>query len=88
VPITISFAVEMLAEPPPIPSGKIRIRYSNDGAHNWGDWRAKDPGSVGSFLTELVWRRLGVCRHRVWEFEDTSPYPGAVIAAEIQAESQ
>ncbi len=67
---------------------KVAIRYSNDGVNNWGDWRVKDAGATGDFLKELVWRRLGMCRHRVWEFEDTSAYPGAVLAASIQAESQ
>jgi len=75
------------AEPATSP-GKIALRYSNDGGHNWADWRVKNPGETGDFLKELVWRRLGMCRHRVWEFEDTSPYPGAVLAASMQVESQ
>lgn len=67
---------------------KVSIRYSNDGGNNWGDWRAKDAGATGDFVKELVWRRLGMCRHRVWEFEDTSPYAGAVLAASIEADGQ
>ncbi len=67
---------------------KVAIRYSNDGANNWNDWRVIDAGATGQFMAPLVWRRLGMCRHRVWEFEDASPYPGAVLAASIQAEGQ
>jgi hypothetical protein len=72
----------------PTTAGQIAVRYSNDGGNNWYDWRVTNPGATGEFVKELVWRRLGMCRHRVWEFEDTSPYPGDVLAAMIQAEGQ
>lgn len=64
----------------------IQVRYSNDGANNYSDWRNMPAGETGSFLCPLVVRRLGMARHRVWEFMDTSDTPQDVLAAEIIAQ--
>jgi hypothetical protein len=66
----------------------ISLRYSNDGAHNWSDWRLKEAGPIGAFEMPLIWRRLGMARHRVWEFEDTSAYSSDVLAAMVMVESE
>lgn len=66
----------------------IAIRYSNDGANNWSDWRLIDAGQTGDFIHEIVARRLGFARHRVWEFRDTSARPSDVLAVSIMAEGE
>jgi len=66
-------------------SDAIQIRYANDG-HTFGDWRDLDTGQTGSFLKELVCRRLGITRHRVWEFRDVSDTAADVIAVQIEAD--
>lgn len=66
----------------------IQLRYSNDGANNYGDWRDLEAGGVGSFLQPLIARRLGMCRHRVWEIRDTSNVAADIIAAELMADGE
>lgn len=64
----------------------IQIRYSDDGGQNWKDWRNLDSGETGDFIKEMVIRRLGITRHRIWEIQDTSDRPSDILAASIQAE--
>jgi hypothetical protein len=61
----------------------IQVRYSNDGSENYSDWRNLDAGQTGSFLVPLIARRLGMARHRVWEFMDTSDTAQDVLSASI-----
>lgn len=64
----------------------IQVRYSDDGAKNYSNWRNLPTGETGDHLATLVTRRLGMTRHRVWEFMDTSDTAQDVIAASIIAE--
>ena len=64
----------------------IEVRYSDDGGNNWKDWRSLDAGETGDFLQPMVTRRLGITRHRIWEFRDTSDRPMEILAVSIQAE--
>lgn len=66
----------------------IQVRYSNDGANNWSDWRDLPDGGTGGFNFPLVIRRLGMARHRVWEIRDTSDTAQDILAASIQAGSE
>lgn len=66
----------------------IQVRYSDDGGRNWSNWRNLEIGDTGDFLKPLVTRRLGMTRHRIWEFMDTSPAPQDVMAASIIVESE
>lgn len=66
----------------------IEVRYSNDGGHNYSDWRSLQGGKTGDFLRPMVLRRLGMCRHRTWEIQDTSAYAADIVAASIQIEGQ
>ena len=66
----------------------ISLRYSNDGGENYGNWRQLDAGQTGSFLKEMVARRLGFCRHRVWEICDTSPFACDILGMAIDTESE
>lgn len=66
----------------------VEVRYSNDGGENYSNWRLLDIGTTGSFLKELILRRLGFCRDRVWEFRDTSAVIADVLAASVIMESE
>lgn len=66
----------------------FQLRYANDGAENWSNWRDLDSGDTGAFLQTLVARRLGMARHRVWEIMDTSDTAQDVLAASIIVESE
>lgn len=63
--------------------GFFQLRYSNDGAENWSRWRDFEVPKTGNFLQPMIARRLGMTRHRVWEFMDTSNRPQDVLAASI-----
>jgi hypothetical protein len=65
----------------------IELRYSNRGGYNYGNWQARDGGATGSFLTPLIWRRLGMAKEeRIWEFRDTSNVAAEILAAQIQGQ--
>lgn len=70
----------------PMEGGFFQLRYANDGAENWSNWRDFPAPQTGKFLQPLVARRLGMARHRVWEIMDTSNRPQDVLAASIIAE--
>jgi len=69
-------------------SHSIDLRYSNDGGENYSNWRELDAGETGSFQQPLIARRLGNCRHRVWEFRDTSAYAADILAVSIIMEGE
>lgn len=68
--------------------GFFQLRYSSDGGYNYSDWRNLAESSTGGFMAELVARRLGMARHRVWEIMDTSDAAQDVLAASIIVESE
>lgn len=70
----------------PMDGGLFQLRYANDGAENYSNYRDAEAPRTGWFLQPLVWRRLGMARHRVWEVMDTSNRPQDVLAAEIIAQ--
>lgn len=74
-----------IGQPPPPPNRVIEVRYSSDGSHNFSPWRLMDAGKTGSFLQEMVQRRLGRARHRVWEIRDTSSVANDLLAVSVQA---
>lgn len=67
----------------PMEGGRFQLRYANDGAENWSNWRNFDAPVTGQFLQPLQAWRLGQARHRVWEVMDTSDRPQDVLAAQI-----
>lgn len=67
----------------PMEGGFFQVRYSNDGANNWSNWRDFAPPVTGDHLQTMTMRRLGMARHRVWEFMDTSNRPQELLSASI-----
>ena len=67
----------------------IELRYSPDGGENYCNWKAREAGNTGKFLTPLIWRRLGLVQEeRIWEFRDTSDVPAEVMGCYIDAEGE
>ena len=66
----------------------IDVRYSNDGGNNYSNWRELAAGDTGDFITPLITRRLGHCRHRVWEIRDTSDVAAEILGMSIDMESE
>lgn len=67
-------------------SNFLALRYSDDGGKNFKPSRDLDLGDTGHFLPQVIARRLGMTRQRVWEISDTSAYPNVILGAEIEAE--
>jgi hypothetical protein len=63
----------------------VQLRYSNDGGNNYSMWQERETGETGAFLSELIWRRLGMTKHRIWEYRDTSNVAADILGAEIMA---
>ena len=68
-------------------TARIELRYSGDG-NNWSNWKERESGETGAFMTPLVWRRLGRARHRIWELRDTSDVAQDILAASLYVESE
>lgn len=66
----------------------IDVRYSDDGGKNYANWRELDAGETGDFNKPLVARRLGIARHRIWEFRDASATCADILAVSLMAESE
>jgi len=62
----------------------LQLRYSDDGGENMSPWRDLDAGETGSFVKEIVTRRLGMTRQRVWEIRDSSPVAIDILGAMIE----
>lgn len=63
------------------------IRYSDDGGHNWSQARVLSIGRAGEYRRQVIARRLGRTRHRVWEIEVSSPAKRDLIAASWMPEA-
>lgn len=61
----------------------IQLRYSKDGGENYSNWRDLPTGGTGDFLKYPTARRLGMSRHCIFEFMDTSDTAQDVLAAQI-----
>lgn len=67
---------------------QIILRWSDDGAKNWSNesWvdHSIDIGEVGSYLTKVIWRRLGHSHNRVFSVKITDPVKRVLMAAFIE----
>lgn len=64
-------------------TGKIGLRYSNDGGKTWSSYIYVDLAKNGEYLKRIIWRRLGMSRNRVWEVSQSDPIPVTWISANI-----
>ena len=59
----------------------LELCWSDDGGYTYGNWQGRSLGAVGAYYTRLLWRRLGMARHRTWKIRCTSPVKCDLIAA-------
>jgi hypothetical protein len=59
----------------------MEICYSDDGGYTFSNWKTRSLGVQGAYEQRLMWRRLGMARHRTWKLRVTSPVKCDVIAA-------
>lgn len=71
------------------PDRLIEVCYSDDGGHNWSNWRQRSLGEMGQFNHAIKLTRLGTSRERIWRIRTSSPIPtelhGAVANMELLA---
>ena len=59
----------------------LELSYSDDGGYTYGNWMARSLGAIGEYGKRLLWRRLGMARHRTWRIRVTSPVKVDLISA-------
>lgn len=62
---------------------QVKLRWSDDGGHNWSSSVLGSIGPIGKTGIRVVWRRLGRSRNRVFEFSLSDPVKFYVIGVDI-----
>lgn len=60
---------------------QMRLRYSDDGGVNWSNQLLAPMGKSQETTTRVVFRRLGISRNRIFEFEVSDQVNTTIIAA-------
>lgn len=61
----------------------VSLRYSDDGGHNFSNWKTKSLGAVGEYGKRVRFRRLGQFLNRVFEIQISSPAQRDMISASM-----
>lgn len=64
-------------------SGKLSLRYSNDGGFTWSGYKTKAITS-GQYSTRIKFGPTGSGRNRVWELSTTDPIFWSILGAEVE----
>ena len=62
----------------------IQICYSDDGGHNWSNWREVSIGQTGEYQHRERVRRLGSARTRRWKIQCAAASTVHVLGAIAQ----
>lgn len=60
---------------------KVLLSYSDDGSHNWSNWRERSLGEVGQYAKRVRFNRLGSFRQRVYRIRISSPVRADLMGA-------
>jgi len=63
---------------------QVSLRLSKDGARTWSNWFTKPIGKVGEYLTNVVFRRLGIAQQMTFQIRVTDPVPVRICGAYLQ----
>lgn len=61
------------------------LQVSKDNGHTWGNEMWETIGAIGTYLTRVVWRRLGSARDWVFKIRVTDPVKVVITGASIDA---
>lgn len=61
----------------------IILRWSDDGGHKWSNDHVLSIGKIGDTLKQVIWRRLGRSRDRIYEVSGTDPNRITIMGAEL-----
>lgn len=59
----------------------VQLRYSNDGGNTWSAWKTASLGAIGEYAINVMFRRLGRSRDRVWAVRCTDDAPFSIVNA-------
>lgn len=62
------------------------LKFSNDGGHTWSDEFWASMGAIGRTFRQVVWRRLGQARDRIYEITITDPVKVIIVGAVMELE--
>ena len=64
---------------------QVILTYSDDGKKTWSNERWATMGAIGKYNTQIIWRRLGAARERIFRFEITDPVKVTINGAYVDA---
>ena len=64
---------------------QVLMRYSDDGAKTWSNYRSTSMGKIGEYQNRCVWRRNGRARGRIYQFRVTDPVKVSINGAYIES---
>ena len=64
---------------------EVRLRWSDDGGHTFGNTHIKSIGRIGETTHKAIWKRLGITRDRVYELSGSDPVKITIMGAELRA---
>lgn len=59
------------------------LQVSKDNGHTWGNEMWATMGQIGTYLTRVVWRRLGTARDWLFRFRITDPVKVVITGASV-----
>jgi len=62
----------------------LMMQYSDDGGITWGNLVKSEIGQIGNYAKQVIFKRLGKSRERVFRFVMTDPIPFIVIGARVR----
>lgn len=57
------------------------LRISRDGARTWSNYYQKSIGKVGQYITQVMWRRLGIQQQCTFEISGSDPVKTAITGS-------
>jgi hypothetical protein len=77
--------ISVLAPQPHYRAPKIDMRWSDDNAHTFGNFRSESLGLTGEYAKRVRWMRLGKSRGRAFEVVDSDPVNVVFVDAFVEA---
>lgn len=59
------------------------LQVSKDNGHTWGNEMWTTAGQIGTYLTRVIWRRLGTARDWLFKFRITDPVKVVITGASV-----
>lgn len=68
-----------------VPDPQVEIRWSDDGGHNYGNFRQRSMGAVGKYRKRIRIQKLGTFRNRVFHLRVSDAVQRDMIVGEVRS---